>query len=59
MKKRIKLCEDERYPFYCMVEEDGIGDRLVEVSAKTLARWKRVFKQFDKVQAEMKKHFGG
>lgn len=51
---KIRLYEDERYPEYA-VDMDGFSNGLdVNVPAATLKRWRRVARQFDRIQAEMR-----
>ena len=55
MKVRIET--EEWYPVFSVREDDGFGAEC-DVTEERLAYWKRVFVEFDAVQAEMRKLSG-
>lgn len=56
-KVKIYIKEDERFPEYVLSETaPKYGRRLeLEIDIKTLNRWKRVYKAFNKSQDEIRK----
>ena len=45
---------DEKYPYYAYMNKNWDGGDDVEVSEETVARWKKVFADFNAVQDELR-----
>lgn len=51
---KVKIDTDEWYPVYIMLGSETWHAPECEVPKATVKRWKRVTKQFEKIQSEMK-----
>lgn len=56
-KVKIYIKEDERFPEYVLSDTAPKYGRLLEleIDVKTLNRWKRTYKAFNKAQDEIRK----
>lgn len=55
---RVKIDVDEWYPVFSISDDKPTAAHGVEVSDQTIERWRRVGREFDEVQKELREASG-